>query len=87
MFKYKIYNSGIPLEVIPPTTVKKFASGKGNSDKEQMHQAFMEDTGVDLRWKITPDKTKVGNPVSDIVDSYYICKYLHDKIIDDMMIT
>jgi hypothetical protein len=85
VLKYKIYNSGVPLEVVPPTTVKKWATGKGNADKEQMHQAFMKDTGIDLRWKITPDKTKIGNPVSDIVDSYYICKYLHDKIIDNMM--
>ena len=82
VLKYKIYNSGVPLEVVPPTTVKKFATGKGNSDKDQMHQAFMIETGMDLKWKITPDKTNVGNPVSDIIDSYYICKYLYDKILE-----
>jgi hypothetical protein len=85
VLKYKIYSMGVPLEVIPPTTIKKYATGKGNSDKDQMHQSFMEETGVDLRWKITPDKTKIGNPVSDIVDSYFICKHLHDSIIDKMM--
>ena len=83
VLKYKIYNLGIPLEIVPPTTVKKFATGKGNSDKDQMHQAFMQDTGIDLKYKITPDKTKVSNPVSDIVDSYYICKFLYDKIIEN----
>ena len=46
-----------------------------------MHQAFMKDSGIDLRWKITPNKTKIGNPVSDIVDSYYICKQLFHEII------
>ena len=82
VLKYKIYNSGIPLEVVPPTTIKKFATGKGNADKTIMHQAFMRETGVELRKEITPDKTKVANPVSDIVDAFYICKYLHDKIIN-----
>tara|TARA_R100000458_G_C8113716_1_gene135449 strand:+ start:56 stop:412 length:357 start_codon:yes stop_codon:yes gene_type:complete len=83
VLKYKIYNSGIPLEVIPPTTVKKFATGKGNADKLKMHKTFINDVGVDLREKITPDKTKISNPVSDIVDSYYICKFLYDKIIEN----
>ena len=85
MLKYKIYNAGVPLEIIPPTVVKKFATGKGNADKDQMHQQFMRETGIDLKSKITPDKTKVSNPVSDIVDAYYICKHLHDGIIDRMM--
>ena len=83
VLKYKIYNAGIPLEIIPPTSLKKFATGKGNADKDSMHQKFMRDSGIDLKSKITPDKTKVGNPVSDIVDSYYICKFLYDKIIEN----
>ena len=82
VLKYKIYNLGIPLEVVPPTTVKKFATGKGNADKISMHQSFMRETGIELRKEVTPDKTVIGNPVSDIIDSYYICKYLHDKVID-----
>ena len=83
VLKYKIYNTGVPLEVIPPTIVKKFATGKGNADKEKMHKTFMNEVGFDLRFRITPDKTKISNPVSDIVDSYYICKYLYEKIIEN----
>ncbi len=83
VLKYKIYNLGIPLEVIPPTTIKKFATGKGNADKNVMHNSFMAETRQNLRKSITPDKKKIGNPVSDIVDSYYICKYLHEKIIEN----
>ena len=83
VLKYKIYNAGIPLEVIPPTVVKKFATGKGNADKGMMHNFFMAETKLNLRKSITPDKKKVGNPVTDIVDSYYICKYLHNKIIEN----
>ena len=83
VLKYKIYNAGIPLEIVPPTTIKKFATGKGNSDKTIMHQAFIRETGSELRKKITPDKSKISNPVSDIVDSYYICKFLYEKIIEN----
>ena len=83
VLKYKIYNLGIPLEIVPPTTVKKYATGKGNADKKKMHDALISEIGISLKDKITPDKTKVSNPVSDIVDSYYICKYLYDKIIEN----
>jgi len=82
ILKYKLYDCGIPVEIMPPTTVKKYATGKGNSDKNAMHRSFRLETGVDLKEEITPRKAKVGNPVSDIVDSYYICKLLHEKIID-----
>jgi len=81
ILKYKIHNQGIPLEVIPPTTIKKFATGKGNADKTVMHKSFIEDTGYNLKELITPDKGTVDNPVSDIVDAYFICKYLHDKVL------
>ena len=82
VLKYKIHNTGVPLEVIPPTTIKKFATGKGNADKIMMHRYFKSDTGIELKEEIIPDKGTVDNPVSDIVDSYYICKYLHDKVLE-----
>ena len=81
ILKYKIHNIGIPLDTIAPTSIKKFATGKGNADKIKMHTSFMQETGINLREEITPKKTVVSNPVSDIIDSYYICKYLHDRII------
>lgn len=76
ILKYKLFQQSIPVETIPPTVVKKKATGKGNSDKEMMYQAFISETGVMLKDIITPNKKDVGNPVSDIVDSYYICKTL-----------
>ena len=60
---------------MPPTVLKKFATGKGNSDKEKMHEAFVGQFGVDLRRAMTPLNTKVGNPVSDIVDAIFLCRY------------
>jgi len=80
ILKYKIYNIGIPLEVVPPANIKKFATGKGNADKDMMHNSFISETGLNLQHEITPKKKKINNPVSDIVDSYYICKYLYNEI-------
>tara|TARA_R100000458_G_C8145347_1_gene154966 strand:- start:58 stop:624 length:567 start_codon:yes stop_codon:yes gene_type:complete len=80
ILKYKIYNLGIPLEVVPPSSVKKLATGKGNADKEWMHKHFVTETGLNLKEIITPKKSKVDNPVSDIIDSYYICKHLYKSI-------
>ena len=45
---------------------------KGNADKDMMYEAFLKETKIDLK-KIF-DTDKVGNPISDIVDSYYIAK-------------
>ena len=75
-----------PLDIIPPSEIKKFATGKGNASKEKMYESFFQETGVPLtsflgmsRQKTEPQKIK--SPVSDIVDSYYICKFLRYEII------
>ena len=80
IFKYKVFQAQIPLEVVPPSAIKKMATGKGNALKEDMHSAFYAETGTDLIHFITPGRKDVISPVSDIVDSYYICKYLFEKI-------
>ena len=54
--------------------MKKFATGKGNSNKDVMFEHFLEETGVDLMSSLSPKASKVNSPVSDIVDAYYICK-------------
>jgi len=80
ILKYKIFQSQIPLEVASPSAVKKLATGKGNATKEEMHAAFFRETGTDLVYFITPGRNDCISPVSDIVDSYYVCKYLIEKI-------
>ena len=42
-----------------------------------MYEAFVKDLKIDLK-KIF-DTEKVGNPLSDIVDSYYIAKCGEDN--------
>lgn len=80
VLKYKIYQNSIPLSVFTPSEVKKFATGKGNANKKDMYDAFVKETKVKLKEKISPKKKDIGNPVSDIVDSYYICKLLYSKL-------
>ena len=80
VLKYRLHQAGIPVEVIPPSAVKKQASGKGNANKEEMYKAFVKETGIMLQGIISPGKKDIGNPVSDIVDSYFICKALWKKL-------
>jgi len=77
ILKYKCYEASIPVEVFSPSHVKKLATGKGNADKQQMYHAFVTETGVPLQEIITPNKKDIGNPISDIVDSFYVCKSLY----------
>ena len=63
------------VDTVAPTQVKKFATGSGRADKEKMHESFKEENSVNLQHMISPNRKNIGNPVSDIVDAYYICKY------------
>ena len=74
IFKHKLYKAGVPLTVIEPSKAKKLATGKGNADKQAMYEAFSEETKTNLL--ITFDQKSLSNPVTDIVDSYYILKSL-----------
>jgi Holliday junction resolvasome RuvABC endonuclease subunit len=69
ILKLKLKQNGFRYETVPPTVIKKFATGKGNSNKEAMLES----------WKAEPDNFELvqenGNPATDIVDSYYLCKY------------
>ena len=69
ILKLKLKLNGFRYETVPPTVIKKFATGKGNSNKDAMLEA----------WKAEPDTFELvqekGNPATDIVDSYFLCKY------------
>ena len=80
VLKYKMYQNSMPLEIVEPTKVKKFATGKGNASKTDMYASFTQETFVDLAKLIQPDREEIGNPLSDIVDSYYICKFLQTQL-------
>ena len=72
ILKYRLQEANIPYETVVPSVVKKGATGKGNADKDMMYEAFVKETKIDLKKLLDTDK--VGNPVSDIADSYFIKK-------------
>ena len=85
VLKDKLWKAGIEYHLIPPTVIKKHATGKGNSNKEIMEQSFFKETNFNVRDYLgMPEKS--FNPSSDIIDSYFICKYgayyLDDRLED-----
>ena len=73
ILKYRFdFEKEYKYDTIVPSVIKKFASGKGNADKEKMYEAFTNETKIDLK-KIF-DMEKLNNPVTDIIDSYYIAR-------------
>ena len=73
ILKYRLQMSpSILYDTIVPSVVKKYASGKGNADKQLMYDSFKEHTKQDLLKMF--DMGKLNNPVTDIIDSYYIAK-------------
>ena len=44
-----------------------------------MYEAFVNETKIDLKKLF--DTEKVGNPISDIVDSYFIQKVGNDNLL------
>ena len=72
ILKYRLQQFGVDYDTVVPSVVKKGATGKGNADKDLMYESFSKETNTNLK-KIF-DVEKIGNPVSDIVDSFYIAK-------------
>ena len=80
ILKYKLAERvSDDINVHSPTTIKKFATGKGNANKELMYKAFVDETGDDLAQLFEFDPYTGQSPVSDIIDSYYIAKYQHSN--------
>lgn len=74
LLKYKIWKEKIPLQTFTPSEVKKYATDKGNAPKEKLYEAFLAETTVDIRKKLGIMRETQWNPISDIVDSYYLAK-------------
>jgi len=72
ILKYRLQQMRIEYDTVVPSVVKKGATGKGNADKDLMYESFSKETNTDLKKMF--DVQKIGNPVSDIVDSFYIAK-------------
>ena len=83
VLKNRFYTSGVTVEKVAPTSVKKFATGKGNADKQMMQDAFIEATGIDIKLVLGQTETQ-WNPSSDIIVAYWIGKYAEDNYGQDI---
>ena len=73
LLKYKLkMECGWDYTLLPPSVIKKFATDKGNANKDLMIDAFEKDTSINLA-KLFDTTSK--SPISDIADAYFICKY------------
>lgn len=80
LLKYLLYKNGYNFSTIAPSVIKKYATGKGNANKEAMWLAFLELTNFDLIGVYGPASRKLGSPVTDIVDSYYLTRWMFDSL-------
>ena len=77
IFKYHLWEHKIEYKTVPPTQVKKFATGRGNAKKEDVYAAFKAECRLDLQGIFGVVSDQIKSPVSDLADAYYICKYGH----------
>ena len=82
LLKYKLWKDKFPFHVFAPSEIKKHASGKGNANKERLYECFLEETGINIRKTLDITNEKIWNPVSDIVDAYFIAKLGFNKMVD-----
>lgn len=81
MLKHIMWREGFKFLTPPPTVLKKFATGKGNANKEVMEEHFIKETGwVDLK-KTLGQKESMFNPSGDLIDSYFACKYAYTELL------
>lgn len=80
LLKHKLYKKRIKFFTLVPSVIKKMATGKGNADKTKMYDKFYEETGVNLMEAL--DQKTLSNPVTDIVDSFYIARCGYDQTME-----
>lgn len=85
ILKYVLDELFIEYEPIPPTVIKKFATGKGNADKNKMTLAFCEAYAEARAWipKMFPrtqdDEIPAKSPLADLADAYWIARHIYER--------
>jgi hypothetical protein len=81
ILKHALDNNLIDYHPVPPTVVKKFATGKGNADKPKMTAAFLVAYPAAQTWipQLFP-RARNGffpakSPLADLADAYWIARH------------
>ena len=89
-YLYRIFPAA-KIWIFSPSAIKKFA-GKGNAKKSDMLDYFLAEPPkhkfsqfVAENKEMLVNSTDVKKPVDDIIDSYFICKYLMHRVIHDAL--
>lgn len=81
ILKYRLNEFEINVHPVPPTVIKKFATGKGNADKPKMVAAFLSEYPEARNWipvffpRTKSDQSPAKSPLADLADAYWIAKY------------
>lgn len=73
VLKYILYKRGIHVITVPPTELKKFATGAGNADKDKMIASFDARHGIDIKKMFGAEKAV--SPITDVVDAWWLYEY------------
>ena len=74
LLKHKMWKEGIAFITPAPTAVKKLFTGKGNSNKTAMYDAFLN-KGLDVDLEKLLNCASDKSPLADITDAYAMCDY------------
>lgn len=83
LLKHYLWRRNLDFTIVPPTVIKKFATGKGNANKQLLQDVFEQMTGYNIKKKLSLTD-KQWNPSSDIIDSFFICKYGYEQEIKNV---
>lgn len=80
ILKHYLDNLLIDIHPVPPTVVKKFATGKGNADKSKMTDAFLAaypaaQAWVPLLFPRSKGASPAKSPLADLADAYWIARH------------
>lgn len=82
--KVKLYEAipSLPVHIVAPTTMKKFATGRGNATKDDIWAAFVHRHPETTAWasRCHPKATRITSPLSDIADAYFLAYYGYTQI-------
>jgi len=69
----------VPVHIVAPSTIKKFATGRGIATKDDVWKAFIAKRPETTDWAklCHPKAMKIGSPTADIADAYFLANYGH----------
>ena len=77
VLKMYLMKMEVPVTIIPPTVIKKWATGRGNANKRDMKEAY--ERRVRAHW-LAPISHYKDSPYTDCIDAYWILHCGLDKL-------